>query len=359
MLPLSRNRPATLVLALFGGALLIYLVVLRPLLPRGAIAYATRPLWDHDERPSEVLEHYWAEGLDAADQCRLHGWEKRTDKPEMWDATIFSTELDLLLVRLHELSPAVDRFFLVESDRTFTGLPKPLVLQPALANDARFKPFLPRITYRTFKGRALEKGESPWDQEIALRQSMTSLLREHFPPTPTPSPVMLFSDVDELISRRTVSLLKACAFGPPLHLGLRSFVYSFEFEEGGEVSSWRPSAVEWPLRGEGEDEFYRWCFRHLSDFIRKATGYSHVDRLGSRPSALLRPARIQETVCKGVDMFEMLPEAYSYRDFFNKIRLVPSKSAVDIPSYVVEHADELRYLLPGPGNCIREDAPKS
>lgn len=36
-----------------------------------------------------------------------------------------------------------------------------------------------------------------------------------------------------------------------------------------------------------------------------------------------------------------------------------SKSAVDIPSYVVEHADELRYLLPGPGNCIREDAPKS
>ncbi|KAK4332888.1 Glycosyltransferase family 17 protein [Rhodotorula toruloides] len=290
--------------------------------------------------------------------------------------TIFSTELDLLLVRLHELSPAVDRFFLVESDRTFTGLPKPLVLQPALANDARFKPFLPRITYRTFKGRALEKGESPWDQEIALRQSMTSLLREHFPPTPTPSPVMLFSDVDELISRRTVSLLKACAFGPPLHLGLRSFVYSFEFEEGGEVSSWRPSAVEWPLRGEGEDEFYRhgkvterilpnsgwhcsWCFRHLSDFIRKATGYSHVDRLGSRPSALLRPARIQETVCKGVDMFEMLPEAYSYRDFFNKIRLVPSKSAVDIPSYVVEHADELRYLLPGPGNCIREDAPKS
>lgn len=33
------------------------------------------------------------------------------------------------------------------------------------------------------------------------------------------------------------------------------------------------------------------------------------------------------------------------------------QSAVDIPSYVVEHPDELRYLLPGPGHCIREDAP--
>ncbi|BGP06009.1 hypothetical protein OF846_001674 [Rhodotorula toruloides] len=376
MLPLSRNRPATLALALFGGALLVYLVVLRPLLPRGAIAYATRPLWDHDERPGEAIEHYWADGLDAAEQCRLHGWEKRSDEPEMWDATIFSTELDLLLVRLHELFPAVDRFFLVESDRTFTGLPKRLVLQPALTNDARFKPFLPRITYRTFSGRALEKGESPWDQEIALRQFMTSLLREHFPSAPLPTPVLLFSDVDEILSLKTASLLKACQFPAPLHLGLRSFVYSFEFEEGGETSSWRPSAVEWPLRGEGEDEFYRhgkvterilpnsgwhcsWCFRHLSDFALKATGYSHVDRLASRPSALLRPARIQETICKGLDMFEMLPEAYTYRDFFNKMRLVPSKSAVDIPSYVVEHADELRYLLPGPGNCIREDAPKS
>lgn len=68
---------------------------------------------------------------------------------------------------------------------------------------------------------------------------------------------MIFSDVDELVSRKTAQLLKACQFGPPLHLGLRTFLYSFEFEEGGETDSWRPSAVEWPLRGNGDDEFYR------------------------------------------------------------------------------------------------------
>lgn len=195
-----------------------------------------------------------------------------------------------------------------------------------------------------------------------------------------------------------------------------------------------------------------WCFRHLSDFVTKATGYSHVDRLGSRPAALLRPERIQKTVCEGLDMFGasslsrtfllpqssrtqwargadawslrtvrtgMLPEAYSYRDLFNKMRLIPSvfppvlpplhslpltpfvsllrpvsalrpvltltpstptlhhitshlhlsiivhtpfeffssKSAVSLPSYVAAHADEVRYLLPGVGNCRREDAP--
>jgi beta-1,4-mannosyl-glycoprotein beta-1,4-N-acetylglucosaminyltransferase len=79
----------------------------------------------------------------------------------------------------------------------------------------------------------------------------------------------------------------------------------------------------------------------------------------------------------------MLPEAYTYRDLIDKVRIRPcvaffltfsppahvltgadrvswknsKQSAVDIPSYVVEHPDELQYLLPGPGHCIREDAP--
>jgi beta-1,4-mannosyl-glycoprotein beta-1,4-N-acetylglucosaminyltransferase len=28
---------------------------------------------------------------------------------------------------------------------------------------------------------------------------------------------------------------------------------------------------------------------------------------------------------------------------------------MNIPNYVVEHAKDLKYLLPGDGNCIRED----
>ncbi|GAA6009101.1 hypothetical protein JCM10207_004093 [Rhodosporidiobolus poonsookiae] len=288
--------------------------------------------------------------------------------------TIFSTELDLLLVRLHELEPFVSRFFLLESTKTFTGHDKPLILRDALKTPP-FAPYRSKITYRTFEGSALKKGEEPWVQEIALRRSMTSLLREHYPSAlTTPPPVLIFSDVDEIPSRATAKLLKECEFGAPLHLGMKSYLYSFEWQEGDEVSSWRASAVQWPQRGRGTDEFYRhgkvteriladsgwhcsWCFRHLKDFVTKATGYSHVDRLGSRPAALLKPERIQKTICEGLDMFGMLPEAYSYRDLFNKMRLLPSRSAVALPSYVAEHAEDLKYLLPGPRNCIREDAP--
>ena len=39
-------------------------------------------------------------------------------------------------------------------------------------------------------------------------------------------------------------------------------------------------------------------------------GFSHADRIGGRID-LLDPKRIQTTICKGKDIFGMLPEAYS------------------------------------------------
>jgi beta-1,4-mannosyl-glycoprotein beta-1,4-N-acetylglucosaminyltransferase len=46
--------------------------------------------------------------------------------------------------------------------------------------------------------------------------------------------------------------------------------------------------------------------------------YSHSDRLGDHPEKLLRPERIQQVICKGVDIFDMLPEAYTYLDLFSR-----------------------------------------
>lgn len=74
------------------------------------------------------------------------------------------------------------------------------------------------------------------------------------------APVMLFSDVDEIVSRRTAGLLQACEFGAPMHLGLRDYLYSFEFEAGGTegaASSWRAMAVQWNEWGRGSEEFFR------------------------------------------------------------------------------------------------------
>jgi beta-1,4-mannosyl-glycoprotein beta-1,4-N-acetylglucosaminyltransferase len=56
-----------------------------------------------------------------------------------------SSELDLLEIRMHELDWVVDRFFILESNATFTGLPK----ETHFANNRqRFAQFEKRISYR-------------------------------------------------------------------------------------------------------------------------------------------------------------------------------------------------------------------
>ena len=44
----------------------------------------------------------------------------------------------------------------------------------------------------------------------------------------------------------------------------------------------------------------------LNDVLVK--GYSHADRVTDK--SLLKPERIQQTICEGKDIFGMLPEAY-------------------------------------------------
>ena len=52
------------------------------------------------------------------------------------DAFMFFNELELLEIRLHELSSVVDRFVLVEARETFSFRPKPLHYYE---NRARFR----------------------------------------------------------------------------------------------------------------------------------------------------------------------------------------------------------------------------
>jgi beta-1,4-mannosyl-glycoprotein beta-1,4-N-acetylglucosaminyltransferase len=115
---------------------------------KNALSYATRPLWDKDEGPSNIITHYFADGMVADENmCKLHNWEPRRDAKnvKVLDAILMSSELDLLEIRLNELDPVVDRFFIVESNATFTGLPKETYFQN---NRARFDKFSKKISYR-------------------------------------------------------------------------------------------------------------------------------------------------------------------------------------------------------------------
>jgi len=85
-------------------------------------------------------------------------------------------------------------------------------------------------------------------------------------------------------------------------------------------------------------------------------GFSHADRIGGDPS-LLDPKRIQKVICEGSDIFDMLPEAYSYKDLLAFLYPDPTRSAVDLPLYLLQNAEKFGFLLPG--GCIRKNPPQA
>lgn len=144
------RRPRTKII--FIPAILLVLALLHFIIQnhyqiKNALSYATRPLWDAADGPKEIIPHYYAEGMTMdSHACQLHGWKERVGKDNMkvMDAVLMSSELDLLEIRMNELDSVVDYFFIVESNATFTGLPKKTYFAE---NRERFSRFEGKIVY--------------------------------------------------------------------------------------------------------------------------------------------------------------------------------------------------------------------
>lgn len=292
--------------------------------------------------------------------CKLHTWNLRANSNvKVFDATLMSSELDLLELRFNELDSVVDKFFIVESNTTFTGLPKSTYFAD---NRQRFSRFEHKIVYKFLPGYPLSDGQDAWDVEANTRNVMTVTLREHVKDySSDTTTLVLMSDVDEIPSAHTIALLKACDFGRSIHLQLRNFMYSFEWYLG--PSSWRASVhtfgptvqyrhsktSDYALADSGWHCSF--CFRTIAEYVAKMKGYSHSDRIGGNAS-LLGHDRIQDVICKGKDIFDMLPEAYDYVDMLSQMNLHSQTSGVGLPLFLLENAQAYSFLLPG--GCMRE-----
>ena len=83
--PILRTRYGALALFLSFLCLIYFISIY---IPRGALAYSTRPLWDRTEAPSMPITQYYSDKLSKGELCRLHGWNERKDenKRQTWDA---------------------------------------------------------------------------------------------------------------------------------------------------------------------------------------------------------------------------------------------------------------------------------
>jgi beta-1,4-mannosyl-glycoprotein beta-1,4-N-acetylglucosaminyltransferase len=104
------------------------------------------------------------------------------------DAFMFFNELELLEIRLHELSSVVDRFVLVEARETFSFRPKPLHYYE---NRSRFKQFWDRIDHRVIDRFPIRT--DPWEAERSQREWVLQAFGEG-----DPDDLFICSDVDEI-----------------------------------------------------------------------------------------------------------------------------------------------------------------
>ncbi|XWS27036.1 hypothetical protein CRYUN_Cryun26dG0081400 [Craigia yunnanensis] len=321
------------------------------------ISYFFRPLWDKPPTPFRRLPHYYSENVSMEHLCHLHGWSIRSQPRRIFDGIIFSNELDLLEIRWRELNPYVSKFVILESNTTFTGIRKPLLFA---SNRARFAFVKEKIVHGVFPGRISSPGsyEDPFVLESLQRGAMNGLLLSAGIST---GDLLIMSDTDEVPSPHTLKLLQWCDGVPPiLHLELRHYMYSFEFPV--DYSSWRATVhiySPWTrYRHSRQTDLIfsdagwhcSFCFRSLQEFVFKMTGYSHADRV--KRMDFLNYSRIQKIICRGDDLFDMLPEEYSFKELIKKMGSIPhSTSAVHLPAYLIENADRYRFLLPG--GCVR------
>ena len=113
----------------------------------------------------------------------------------IYDCFTFFNELDLLEIRLHELSPYVDRFVLVEATRTHQGNPKPLHFDE---NKQRYSAFLDKITHVVVDTYPEDRKDS-WSYENHQREMITQGLQGC-----RPGDVILISDLDEIPQGRYI-----------------------------------------------------------------------------------------------------------------------------------------------------------
>ncbi|WOK99526.1 beta-1,4-mannosyl-glycoprotein 4-beta-N-acetylglucosaminyltransferase [Canna indica] len=354
--PVTKRKPHRK--PLFGlFVVLVLLVLVFAIVYHGRkISYFFRPIWDTPPPPFTHIPHFYAHELPMDHHCRLHGWNLLPSPRRVFDAILFSNELDLLEIRYRELAPYIYKFVILESNVTFTSIAKPLYF---IDNFARFEFASSKIFYGTFLSQTDSKsGKDPFQLEAKQRVALNSLLHRS---GIAPGDVVIMADADEIPSPETIKLLQWCDGMPPMmHLELRHYMYSFEFPV--DYSSWRATAH---LFNQGTR--YRhsrqtnliladagwhcsFCFRTIEEFVFKMKAYSHAERV--RQSSFLEHSRIQKIICRGEDLFDMLPEEFSFREMIRKMGPIPkSASAVHLPSYVLANAEKFKFLLPG--GCSR------
>jgi hypothetical protein len=137
---------------------------------------------------------------------------------KVFDVFPFNGEFGLLDLKLETMRDRIDRFVLVEAERTFTGNPKPLYFQDARD---RYAAWADRIVHVVAEAEPAFV-QSAWAREYHQRDQGVRGLSGLC----APEDLVLISDVDEIVDPAVLDGFRQ----PFASVGMRTFVYFLNYE---------------------------------------------------------------------------------------------------------------------------------
>ena len=348
----------------------------------------TRPLWGYTDKPTFAYEIPYFEFESPAATCVQMGWRARDLEHDgkLFDTFIFSTELDLLEIRLRELDQIVDVWVLVESDRTHTNRPKELWWESKGRFEPRFRPYLDRIESVIVRGSEKEerfqRRTGPFGLEALQRRAIMQGLHARGLKS---GDVFITGDVDEIPRRGTASLLKHCDLFPPdLTLHMPTTIGGFQFISYEEDKRHTKARTYWSERRHAQWTSHHrkightlllnagwhcsWCFPSLAGFRFKMEAGVHSDRSNpnKKSNKYVSDVTLNERLCRGEPPLEReyeRPESYTFADVMRRWRdkldvegrrrhRNDSHVLSSLPLALQESPHKFSFLMPG-GECQR------
>ena len=121
----------------------------------------------------------------------------------IFDSFMYNNEAEIAYIRIWRLYDFVDKFIILASSRTFSGLPKNVSFSPYEKN---LKPYMDKVDV-VYIGNICNKKEYPYDNSLwclekSQRDYAKTYIEEHY--NPTEDDLLIVTDLDEIITKEGI-----------------------------------------------------------------------------------------------------------------------------------------------------------
>ena len=256
----------------------------------------------------------------------------------VYDCFLFFNEFDLLEIRLNVLSDVVDKFVLVEADRSFSNNKKQFYFEE---NKERYEQFLDKIIH--VKIDQYPETKDTWEMQDYQRNQIALGISQC-----SDSDVIIISDLDEVPNPETIKKYKDTGTGiyclKQLH-----FDYYLNYQRHGKNHFWYSAKIA-RYKDMLNKNYSPQNVRSLKNLKAIKNGGWHFSFVGGKENIIYK---IQSISMQKWNNEKYINDKIEYKirmglDLFDRknIRLVPIKITTrKYPQYIIDNQEKYSHLI--------------